>query len=161
MAQVLTDEQSVLMRPWQIWLRIVLAGAAIGIIYWIIAGLLARYVIEPLACRDIAESAVNCVNAISLSGNVSSIVTALVAILILIRMNIAQPVILAVGTAALFWDFAAWTTGLFWLEAIAWAIVLYAASYGLFAWITRYAKFIPAVILSLVIVLVIRIAVIL
>lgn len=149
------------MRPWQIWLRIVLVGAAIGVIYWIITGLLARYVIEPLACRDLATSAANCINASSLAGNISSIVTALIAILILIRMNIAQPVILAVGTAALFWDLAAWTLGLFWLEAIAWALVLYAFSYGLFAWITRYAKLVPAVILALVIVLVIRIVVIL
>lgn len=148
------------MRPWQAWLQIVLVGAGIGILFWIMTALLTRYVIEPLTCRQVIDAA-QCVNATALGGNVAAILSGLVAILVLVRMNIAQPVIMAVGSAALLWDLATWTTGLFWLEAIAWAILLFALSYGLFSWVTRYTRMIPAIIIALLIVLIIRIALIL
>lgn len=156
----MTDERTLIMRPWQAWLRIVLTGAVIGILFWVITALLARYVIEPLTCRQIADAA-QCLNATSLAGNVSAILTALAAILVLVRLNVAQPVVIAVGVAALLWDLAAWTVGLFWLEAVAWSILLYALSYGLMAWITRYTRLVYAVVIAILIILIIRIALVL
>ena len=100
-------------------------------------------------------------NATSIAGNIAAVVTALLAVLALVKMNIAQPVIIAVGSAALLWGLAGWTNGLFWIESIAWAVVLWALSFGLFAWITRYTRMIPAIIVALVIVVIIRIALIL
>lgn len=160
MANILTDEQTLLMRPWQAWLRIVFVGAGIGLLFWVLSALLAKYVIEPFTCRQIVDVA-QCLNSTSLAGNVAAILAALGAILVLVRMNIAQPTVIAVVTAALLWDLSAYTTGLFWLEALAWSIILYALSYGLFAWITRYTRLIFAAIIALLITLIIRIAIIL
>ncbi len=160
MARVLTDEQTILMRPWQAWLRIVLVGAAVGIVFWILTALLGRYIVEPLTCRELVDAA-SCVNATSLAGNIAAILSALLAIIALLRMNIAQPVIIAVGSAAVLWSLAGWTNGLFWLESIAWAIVLWGLSFGLFAWITRYSRLIPSIIIATIVVLIIRITLVL
>jgi hypothetical protein len=148
------------MRPWQAWLRIVLVGAVVGVVVWILTLLIGKYIIEPFTCREIANVA-QCVNAASIAGNIAAVLSALLALFALVRMNIAQPVIIAVGSAALLWDLAAWTNGLFWVESIAWAIVLWALSFGLFAWITRYTRMVPAIIVAFIVVVIIRIALIL
>lgn len=160
MAKILIDEQTILMRPWQSWLRVIITGAAVGLLFWIITTLLTRYVIEPLTCRELANAA-QCLGSNTLAGNVAAILTALAAILIMVRLNVIQPVIIAIGSAAILWDLSTWTGGLFWAEAIGWSILLYALSYALFSWLTRYTRMIPAIIGGIIVILLIRILLIL
>lgn len=159
MAKALVD-QEVIVRPWQTWLRVVLIGAVIGLAFWVITALLARYVVEPLACRQMAEAAV-CANATGVAGNIATILAGLGSIFALIRLGVARPIIVTVASAALLWNLAAMMVGLFWLEAVAWSIALYAAAYGLFAWITRYSILWVTIVVSLAIILLIRIALVL
>ncbi len=159
MAKV-TAEQEYVDRTWSIWLRTVATGAVLGIIFWVITLLLSHYVIDPLACRDTANAAV-CTNSVSLSGNIAAILVGFIGIAAMVRMGIYRPIILAAATAVLLWDLSAMTTGLYWLEALAWAVGLYAASYGLFAWIARYSKVWFVITVSVLIVLIIRIALVL
>jgi hypothetical protein len=157
MAKLVLDEATVMMRPWQAWLRTVLIGLVIGFIYWAITMMLARYVIEPLACRDLVDAA-RCANAVGLGGNISAVLTALIGVLIMVRLGVIRPVIVAVGTGALLWSLGAWTNGLWWLEAMAWSILLHALSYGLFAWLTRLQRAIPAIGVGILLVVIIQIA---
>lgn len=162
MAKVVqTEVEYPVARPWQIWLRTVLIGLAFGLVSWILTVLLTNYVIEPLACRQIANAATNCVNATGLAGNVAAIMSALLAILVLVRLRIAQPIVITVGTAAILWSLATWTTGLAWFEVIAWSILLYGLCYALFAWITRYPRLVVSAIIATVAILIIRIGLVL
>lgn len=157
MAHVLSDEQTVTTRPWQAWLRVVLIGLVMGFVYWAITMLLARYVIEPVACHNLVDPT-RCANAVDLGGNISAIFTALIAIVVLIRLRVSRPIIVAVGAGALLWSLSSWTNGLWWLEALAWSILLHALSYGLFAWLTRFQRAIWAIIVGVVIVAVVQVA---
>ena len=159
MAKVIAEQEFV-DRTWIIWLRTVLIGAGLGVVFWILTLLLNNYVIEPLACRDIA-TANACLTTYNLSGNIAAIMTGAVGLLVMVRMGVFRPIILALATVALLWDLAALSAGLFWLESLAWSIILYAASYGLFAWIARYSRLWVAVVLSVLIILIIRIALVL
>lgn len=147
-------------RTWSIWLKTLGIGAGLGLLFWVLTSLLSNYVIEPLACRDLA-SAQNCTNATVLGGNIATILTGLIGIIVMVRMGIFRPIILAVATAALLWNLAGMTDGLHWLEAIGWSIALYAATYGLFAWIARYPTLWVSLVLSILIVLIVRIALVL
>lgn len=160
MARLVTNEQVTILQPWQQWLRTVFIGAGLGVLFWVLTALLSRYVIEPITCQQIVDVAA-CVDATSRAGMIAAILTGFVAVLVMVRMRIAQPIILAVGTAAILWDLAAWTTGLLWIEAIAWSILLYALCYGLFGWITRVPRLIIAIIIGLIICLSIRIILVL
>lgn len=155
------DSAYTVARPWQIWLRTVLIGLAFGLVAWVLTVLLTNYVIEPLACRQIANAATNCVNATGLAGNVAAIMSALLALLVLVRLRIAQPVIITVGTAAILWSLATWTTGLAWYEVIAWSVLLYGLCYALFAWITRYPRLVVSAVIATLVILVIRIGLVL
>lgn len=156
MAKIVHNEQVVMLRPWQVLLRTVLIGGAIGAIFWVLSLLLSQFVIEPLACRGASE-AVNCVNSVGIASNIALIFTTVLSILVLARFLVLQPIIISVGTALLLWNFGNWVSGLFWLESLSWAVLLYAACFGLFAWIVRYHRLVPALIIGLVVVLLIHI----
>ena len=160
MAQVVVTDQQVIAESWAMWVRTVVLGAAIGVVFWVISVLFARYVVEPLVCRQVIDAAM-CTNATPIAGMITTVLVAVAGIVAMVRMGIARPIIVAVAAAALLWDLSTWTQGLFWLEAIAWSVILYGLAFALFAWITRYASLLVTVILSVLIVLVIRIALVL
>jgi len=160
MAQVIITDQEVVAESWAMWVRTVVLGAIIGVVFWVVSVLLARYVIEPLVCRQVVDAAM-CTNATPIAGMITTVLVAVAGIVAMVRMGVARPIIVAVATAALLWDLSAWTQGLFWLEAITWSIILYGLTFALFAWITRYASLLMTIILSILVVLVIRIALVL
>jgi hypothetical protein len=160
MARVIITDQQVINTSWREWGRIIVFGATTGLIFWLLTILLQRYVVDPIVCKQ-ALNATLCSNSTPISGNIAAILTAVAAIIFMVRAGIARPVVIAVATAALLWDLAAWTDGLFWLEAVVWSIVLYALTYALFSWITRYATLWVTIVLSLLIVVIIRIALVL
>lgn len=155
MAKTVVD-QTVVVRTWPTWLKVVLIGAGIGLTFWILTAILARYVVEPLACREMANVAF-CVNATGIAGNISTILVAIASVFALIRLGIVRPIIITVASAALLWNLGAMLVGLFWLEAILWSVALYAVTYGLFAWITRYSRLWAVITITLLVILIIRI----
>jgi hypothetical protein len=159
-AQVIITDQQVISSSWRQWGRTIAFGAVTGLIFWLITILVQRYAVEPVACQNIV-SAATCFNAAPLSGNIAAIITAVAAIFFMVRSQIARPIVLGVASAALLWDMALWTSGLYWLEAVAWSIGLYAATYALLAWITRYANVWVTLSVTLLIVIIIRIAIVL
>ncbi len=156
MAQVIIEDNRVARPEWQIWLQLVGFGAIVGAIYWLLALLIGRYVVEPLACRDVID-VVACSDSSLLAGKLSTVLVALLATFGMIRAGIARPLVVAVAAAAVLWSLSEWTSGLFWAEALTWSIVLYALAYGLFGWIARHVNAIIAVILAILIVVAIRV----
>jgi len=160
MAQVVITDQQALAESYAMWIRTVILGAVTGLIFWILMVIVGNYVIDPLACGRMFNSAL-CVDSTPLAGNIAAILAGVVGIIAMVRIGAARPIIIAVATVALLWDLGAWVNGLFWLEAIAWSIILYALTFALFGWITRYANLLITIIISLLIVLIIRIALVL
>jgi len=160
MAQVIITDQQAVAESYAMWVRTIILGAVTGLIFWLLTIIVARYVIDPLACGR-AFNAALCVDSTPLAGNIAAILAAVVGVIAMVRIGAARPIVIAVATAALLWDLGAWTDGLFWLEAVAWSVILYAAVFALFAWITRYANLLITIILSVLIVLIIRIALVL
>jgi hypothetical protein len=157
MAQVIIEDREVVARTWMMWGRTIILGALMGLIFWLVTVLVGRYAVEPLVCRQVVDAAM-CTNATSLAGNISAVLVAALAIIAMVRIGVARPIIIAAATAAVLWNLSTWTMGLFWVEAIIWSVLLYALSYALFAWITRYVTLWVTIVISLVIVVIIRIA---
>jgi len=162
MAQVIIEDQyqTIIRRTWDTWGRTIVLGAVVGLTYWVLTTLIGHYIVEPIACKSVTNAAA-CSNATPLAGNIAAVLVAALAVIGMVRLGIARPIIIAVGAGALLWDLGGWTLGLFWLEAIAWSVALYAIVFALFGWITRYATLLTSLIISLLIVLIIRIALVL
>lgn len=156
MAHVIITDQSVNSRSFKRWAWTAGLGFAAGTVFWLATLLLTHYVVEPLTCTTVTQ-ADNCTNATSLAGNVVTVLLALAAVVVMVRGQLARPIVVAIGSAALLWNLAYWTTGLFWVEALAWSAVLYAFCYGLFAWISRYGLLWVTILLSVLIVIFVRV----
>jgi hypothetical protein len=160
MAQLLITDQQAISESWMTWVRTIILGAVTGLIFWLLTIIVARYVVDPLVCGRMFDATL-CVDSTPFAGHIAAILTAVVGTIALVRSNAARPIVVAVASAALLWDLGTWTDGLFWLEAVVWSVALYAVVYALFSWITRYASLWMTIVISILIVLVIRIALVL
>ena len=160
MAKVITDERTVVVKPWWARVRIVFIGAALGLIWWILTTLIRIYIVEPIACRDLANAA-TCVDSFGVAGNIVTVLVAIIGVFALIRTLQPRPIIIAVAAAAVLWGLGHYIAGLAWYEAILWSVALYAATYVLFGLVARIVWFPAAVITALATIAVIRVLLVL
>lgn len=154
MAKVVKSEQQVIAEPWWVKGRIIYIGLAIGLVWWVLTAILRQYVVEPIACRDLA-SADTCVNAFGVSGDIATILVAILGTWLLIRYLQPRPIVVAIATVALLWGLGGLLAGLAWWAVLLWALFFYVASYALFSMVAR----IPWVWLSVAVAVVIVIGV--
>jgi len=159
MAKVIITDEQMIAGSWNAWLKVLGIGAATGVIFWLLTLLIGRYIVDPLVCGQVVDAA-RCSESLSISGGIAMILAAVVSVIVMVHASVARPIVIAIASTAVLWSFALWTEGLFWLEALAWSIALYIATFALFGWITRYARLWVTILLSVLIVLIIRVALI-
>jgi hypothetical protein len=157
MAKVIITDEQMIAGSWHAWLKVLGIGAVTGILFWFLTLLIGRYIVDPLVCGQAVDVA-RCAESLSMSSGIAMILAAVVSVVVMVRASVARPIIVAIASAAVLWGLALWTEGLFWFEALAWFAALYIATFALFGWITRYAKLWVTIILSALIVVIIRFA---
>lgn len=158
MAKVIKEEtiQAQVISPvYSAW-RIASVGAVLGVMYWALTAFIDYFIISPVFCRSVGNASV-CINSISVSGDITTILIAIIGVAIMIRLRIMQPLIIAVATSATLWGLSGWTNGLMWVEIVAWSALLYGLSYLLYSWISRYTRIVPVLMTVTFAVIIIRI----
>jgi hypothetical protein len=145
MAKIINNdiEQHAISAPYLLW-QIALVGVALGVIHWCLTALIGRYI-----------------DSTSISGDIATILVATLGVLVMIRLHMAQPLIVAVASGLALWGLARWTSGLSWGEIVAWNALLYGLSYTLFSWIARYTLVVPVLSSMALVIVLVRIATIL
>jgi len=134
-------------------IRILIIGLASGIVFWLMSIGISRFIINPITCDSLSKYA-TCLNSLTIAGNISTVLIAVIGMVAMVRLRIARPLVVAVATGAILWNLSKWTDGLSLLEVISWSAALYALSFLLFSWLTRYEKIIPVLIFSTIIVII-------
>lgn len=160
MAKVVQSQQQVIVEPWWVKGKIVYIGLGMGLLWWVLTAILRQYVVEPLACRDLATAAA-CVNSIGVSGSIAAVLVAVAGTWMLINYLQPRPIIIAVATLVLLWDLATMMNGLPWWMTLLGGVLFYAASYGLFSMVSRVKWLALALTLAAVIVVGIRLLLVL
>lgn len=155
MAKVVQSQQQVIAEPWWDKGRIVYIGLGIGLLWWVLTSILKHYVVEPLACRDLATAAA-CVDSFGTAGSIAAIIAGIVGVLVLIRALQPRPIVIALATAVLLWDLGSILGGLSWWETLLWAVFLYAVSYSLFGLVARLLGIIWSIVVAAAIVIAVR-----
>lgn len=151
MAKVLRlDDEAGVVSTYE-WLYVLFTGVTIGVLYVGITALIQQYVIEPLYCRSVIDSAI-CTNSLSVSGNIATILVGLAALGLFVRLRVFRPIIIVVAAAAMLWGLAGWTAGLSGFEIVASSAILYGLAYLMVSWICRYQNTIPVLLAVLFIV---------
>lgn len=145
MAEIIDSnvESLLVNRPSSVW-KIALIGLTLGILYWCLTALI-----------------MNFIKSIDIAGNIVTILVGLIGIVVMLKMFIARPLLVALASAVALWGLASMTDGLVWYEIIVWSALLYGLSYTVFSWIASYKKTVPAVVAVIVVVAIIRLVIIL
>lgn len=124
--------------------KIVLLGMASGLLYWTLTSLFVRGNYS-----------------LTIAGNISTILVAALGITAMLFMKIEQPIIIATATGVSLWGLSEMTDKLSTFEILLWTVGLYVLAYLLYYWITRYYKFWPVFIFTIIVVALSRLIVIL
>ena len=157
MARTIIEDEQLHSYSLRSWVRVIVFGAIVGLVYFLITLLVNATVVEPLACRQLTNAA-SCVDALITAGRIATVLVAVLAILGLVRLGAVRPVIIAIASAFVLWQLSKYTQGLEWYEVLAWSVILYAATYALFGWVARTTSSALATFLAIVIALLLRIA---
>lgn len=160
MAKVIQSQQQVVVEPWWVKGQIVYIGLGMGLLWWILTAILRQYVVEPLACRDLATASA-CINSMGISGNIAAVLVAVLGTWLLIRYLQPRPIIIALGSLLLLWDLASLLNGLPWWATLLWGLFFYAASYVLFSLVARIQWLWVSLVTAVVIVAGIRLLLVL
>lgn len=134
----------------QALIQVALLGAGIGLLYWLLTLLIRQVVFVPLFCGDPSNSM--CVGATGGAGVVALVAASIIGLLGLVRLAVYRPLLIVLATTVTLWGVAGWTASMFWLEGIAWTVILFAFCYAVFTWLVRPRAF--GIALALVVIVV-------
>lgn len=140
--------------PRQHIVRIVLLGAAIGMIGFTLTLLMREVIFEPIFCGDM--TAEKCTSPTDTANTIAMIIMSLAGLLGLVRLSVYRPLLIVIAVDISLWNIGSLTIHLPWYEALAWWGILYACCYLFFSWLVRPRAFLPTVLLVVVAVTFIR-----
>lgn len=155
MAKLVQSQQQVIVEPWWEKGKIIPIGLSLGLIWWVLTSLLKHYIIEPIACRELA-SASACVNSFGVAGDIATVLVGILGVVVLIRTLQPRPIIIALSTAVVLWGLGTFMSALSWWETLLWSLFFYGASYVLFWLIARLNSTVASLVVAAVVAVVIR-----
>lgn len=143
-------------------IKVLLLGAAVGLLIPLVSFLLERFFIEPVFCRS-ANSFGMCATGGLTAYYIATGVISIIAIILLANWQVFRPLLIAVGAAAALWGFKRYIGDMASQSAIEYYLfsaITFGLLYLLFYWIMRIRPFIISVILAILLVVVVRLVLI-
>lgn len=141
MAELLVEDDNLnpTFAVYSVW-RACLLGLVLGLVFY---GLMAA----------IDQSALS----VNITGDVAAVLTATIGVIVMVRLRMAQPLIISLASCLALWGLSGWIDGLSTLEAIIWSVVFYGLCYTLFSWVSRYSQIVPVLLFIILIITAVRI----
>ena len=135
---------------------VIVSGIAVGAVAWVLYYLLNMYVFSAVLCRPQAPA--DCSNAPGYAMTVAVIIASIAGLAVLARMRVYRPLLVVLAAAISLWGFQHIISGMQWYVALPVVALLFGFSYGLYTWLGRLRSFILAVVISIILVVAVRLA---
>ena len=142
---IVPDSDSTMVAHTYNWWQIALLGASIGVLQWGLSLLIGGFVVDQILCRSTTIIA-SCAQSAVVAGNIATIMTSVIGLVVLVRMRVLRPIVVVVASAVLLWSLPVMSAGLAWGEVVFWSALLYGLAYSVFAWFSRYVRTIPVLL---------------
>ena len=120
--------------------RIMVTGLTVGAIYWCFFAISLNYF-----------------SSTTISSNIATVLAIVSGIAIMIRLRMAQPLVISSAAGLALWGLGGLAIGLGTVEKIFWFCLIYCLAYTLFSWIMQFKRVGFAIIFSAIIIIVLRI----
>lgn len=137
-------------------ITIIISGAVVGAMVIGVYLLLNHFVFSAVLCR--AQEPGDCSQAPTYAMIVSQIIGIIAGIGILVRLRVYRPLLVVLATVIALWTLQTLIAPFAWWGALIISALLFGISYGLFAWVARIRSFILALVVTVVLIIVARIA---
>lgn len=107
-----------------------------GLLFWLLSIVIKDYIINPVYCNSEINS-LTCSNSVIISGDISSILVAVVGIVVMVKKKMHQPLIISLATMISLWGLYGFVSELSYVESIGWILLCYILAYLLFSWIAK------------------------
>lgn len=155
------EDSNVLISPeWIDLIRVGILGLAVGVLIPAFGWLLQKFLIAPIFCKEATTLAV-CTPGDLTTYYIATVVLSVVAVALMANWQVFRPLLVAVAAASALWGFQRYvgdTVSHAGVEYYISSAVLYAVAFLLFYWILRLKSFALSVILTVVAVILIRLA---
>lgn len=131
--------------------RVALLGLCIGAAGWGLAQGLSQFIIGPIFCPNKV-----CASTDVISGNIVLVVTAVAAMLGMVRLGVYRPMLIALAVVATLWGIGGWLSNIVWYEALGWSALMFMAAYTAYTWLVRPRNFIIVIVVLLLLIVGIR-----
>jgi hypothetical protein len=122
-----------------LWQSVIL-GVLVGLLFWVLSAAIKGWV-----------------NAENTAGDIATVLVATVGTMMMVKLSMVRPLVVAVAAAISLWGLVSWTSGLGWVEIMVWDVILYTLAYVLFSWLVRNKQFTPIAFAIAIVVVTIRI----
>lgn len=131
-------------------------GLGAGIITTVAYFLLEKFVFHAVMCRP--DTAANCADAPTYAMVVGVVIGGLAGLVALVQAHVYRPLLVVLASIAALWGFETLVSNFAWYWALLICALLFALVYVLLTWIARIRAFPVAAIVTIVIVVIIRYA---
>ena len=160
MSVVNQDEQSIAIVP---MLRtdvigVIALGAGVGVLIWVLGSLLNQFIFDPYLCQNAA--AAQCADAKNYSAVLAGLIVGAASLGGLIRLRVYRPLLVVIAAFVSLWGIVQLSWEMTTFTGLLVCVLLYALAFGLFTWIARVREFWIALLLTIGLVVLVRLALI-
>jgi hypothetical protein len=148
------DETSLVVMSGRKLLSIIVIGMLIGLMVWGLTWLLDTYIYKALLCHT--ATAKQCVSSSQYAMITATIISAIVGLLGLVRLQVYRPLLIVIASFISLWGLVSLVLPMAWYVELITIIGLYGLSFGLFAWVARIRHFLVASIVVILLVIAVR-----
>lgn len=131
------------------FLRVITLGVSAGLLTWLMAFVMDKYLLTPIICADPTSATSICLNSTVVSANIAAVLVGIMTVPMLAMIHMKRALIVVVAAVASLWSVAAWMAGP-WYMSLLWTIVAYAAVYAALSWINRLRGDLAAILFLII-----------
>lgn len=135
--------------------RLFVAGLLAGALGWLLYLGIIHFFILPIFCHS-SETFGICNNGGTLAWIAAHVIVMAATVAGLVALAVYRPLLIVLGALISLWGANAWLGALSWPLGMLWEALLFGFAVAVFGWVARTTKFIPALIVTIVLVLLAR-----
>lgn len=132
-------------------------GAGVGLFGWLLSLLIQNFFIVNVFCRSADDFGI-CANGGNVAWGVAFVTLGVLSVFALVRANVYRPLLVVLAAFVALWGIAPWLAPLAWYWIAFWNVVLFMLGYALFAWLATIERFFYSIIVTIVVIVLVRLA---